>query len=123
MEATESLELRKGMETYLLLLRADTTGSLGVLTTSSDTLAIQQEAVDALGGAVVAYWAALGRFDAAMLVQFPSAEPALSWSLLTNSAGLYTEAIRLFDLDAIAHARELSDGIARLPEARDETAG
>src|SRR5688500_5976750 len=87
------------MEDYLLLLRVGPAASIGMLWSEEATVQEQPTAVESIGGQVVGCWAALGRYDMAMHVRFPSGDQALAWSLLSNASGMFSEALRLFSVE------------------------
>ncbi len=75
----------------LLLMRADPRAALQMAATGPTGAAAQVEAIEELGGTVHSQWALLGRFDLAVVVEFPTDEVAAAYILLAEAAGFPTE--------------------------------
>lgn len=81
----------------------------------------QREVVGACGGEVEsAYALSGGRFDAAVVVTFPSEEACLAFTLAASATGQYAEAMRALDPACVDSAREIAAAAQRALTPEDD---
>jgi uncharacterized protein with GYD domain len=94
-------------ETYLLLVRADAAASLRLLTTGTRGAEGQQAAIADRGGKVLSQWALLGRYDLAVIAEFPDSTAAAAYCLSSNASGYAVELHVALAPDAVDKAASL----------------
>jgi uncharacterized protein with GYD domain len=100
-------EGRRGMRTYILLLRNSAEGAQRMLDSGHSGATDQARAVEELHGKVVGQWAVTGRFDAVLVAELPDDAVAVALTLGATSAGQYVELLLTLDPEVIDTARDL----------------
>ena len=108
------------MQTYLLLMRANEPGALALLSASAEDAEKPQAAIKKLGGKLIGQYVLNGRYDLALVVELPTDEACLAFSLLSSGTGYYTEVLRAFPPDRLQVARALAEALLSRTEAQSD---
>jgi uncharacterized protein with GYD domain len=88
---------RVTMPKYLILLRNDRVGAAQMLATGAAGASDQKHVVAAFNGNVERLFAVTGRFDAALIVDFPDELSCEAFCLAASAHGQYAEALRALE--------------------------
>jgi len=102
------------MPDYVLLMKADRNGSVGLLGAGSESQKRYEAAVRALGGTVHSYLAVTGSYDLVVYASFDDEVASLLTSHVWNAAGMYTEVLRAFSSEELDRASEMRSRLTDL---------
>lgn len=105
------------MAKHVLLMKATNIASLNILVRGADGLRAQKEAIEALGGLVVAQFVVTGDYDLVLIVDLPNDASVLALSLASNMGGLYVDALKAYEPSDVDGARAQLPEIATILEA------
>ena len=111
------------MPDYVLLMKADRNGSVGLLAAGADSQGRFEAAVDALGGSVHSYVPVTGAYDLVVHASFEDEISSLLTSHVWNAAGMYVDLLRAFKPEELNRAAELRERLTALiprPETPEE---
>ena len=97
---------------YVILFKANDRASLQMLGTGAEGAGEQRRVIRHYGGKVKTQAAVLGRYDAVLVVDFPSQEACLAYCLSANAAGSYAEPMPILPPDAVDAARAKATDVA-----------
>ncbi|HXE06711.1 MAG TPA: GYD domain-containing protein [Acidobacteriaceae bacterium] len=99
----------KMLSEYVLLMKADQTGSVGMLSASSEGKAACSAAIESLGGRLHAFLPVIGAYDVVVHASFPDDVSVVVASHAWNVAGMYTEAMRALSPAEMESVGEMSE--------------